>query len=211
MGDAGDGLVYASLGFRSDSPSTNRLKDFQGGSFAGTGNFSAAVPARAGLALRLRMPFYVIPGDLLLMSPLLLINKTAYTNMAVTAGNGGLIPWQQGWATGIGRFQFVLGRELGITFYGLDGHDQLIAPAVDASGPRVVNFKSISYDLPIAEYRPYRAFSTNQSSSVIVQLFANADVPRSTSIAYPLGAPVPDLRTIWSLGLRLVFDWRYYY
>ena len=39
--------------------------------------------------------------------------------MAVTAANGGLIPWQLGRATRFGRFQFVLGREIGATFYGL--------------------------------------------------------------------------------------------
>jgi hypothetical protein len=212
MGDAGDGLVFASIGLRTDGPSTNRFKDTFAGSFAGTGNFSAAIPARQAATLRFRMPFYLIPGDLLLMSPMFFFNKTAYTNMAVTAGNGGLIPWQQGWATGIGRFQFVLGRELGITYYGiLSGHDQLVAPAADGRGPRVVNFKSVSYDLPIAEYRPYRAFSTNQSSSVMVQLFANADVPHHVATVTPAGAPNPELRTIWSLGLRLVFDWRYYY
>jgi len=206
MGEAGDGLVYGSIGFRSDSPSTNRFND----TFAGSGNFSAAIPARAGLSLRFRMPFYVIPGDLLLMSPLYFIDRKTYTNMAVTAANGGLIPWQSGWATAIGRFQLVLGRELGITFYGLHGADQLIAPAGDASGARIADFKSIAYDLPILEYRPYRAFSTNQSSSVIIQLFMSADVPRSASTVFPVGAPTPDLRTVWAVGLRLVFDWRYY-
>ncbi len=158
----------------SDSPSTNRFDN----TFAGSGNFSAAIPARAGLALRFRMPFYVLPGDLLLASPLYLIDRKKYLNMAVTAANGGLIPWQSGWSTAIGRFQFVLGRELGITFYGLQGSDQLIAPAVDGSGPRIVDFKSVSYDLPILEYRPYRSFSTNQSSSLVIQLFTAADVPR---------------------------------
>ena len=158
------------------------------------------------------MPFYLIPGDLLLMSPLYLVDPKAYSKLAVTAGNGGLIPWQLGWATAIGRFQFVLGRELGVTFYGLDERDQLHrAAARDPTGPaRIVNFKSIAYDLPILEYRPYRAFSTNQSSSVVFQLFAAADVPRGASTVFPAGAPTPDLRTVWSVGLRLVFDWRYY-
>jgi hypothetical protein len=93
-------------------------------------------------------------------------------------------------------------RELGITFYGLHGHDQLIAPAVDASGPRIVDFKSIAYDLPILEYRPYRAFSTNQSSSVVVQLFTG----RRAAVGLhglPAGAPTPDLRTVWSVGCAL--------
>ena len=158
------------------------------------------------------MPFYLVPGDLLLLSPLYLVDPKAYSKIAVTAGNGGLIPWQLGWATAIGRFQFVLGRELGVTFYGLDDRDQLIVPRADATGPaRIVNFKSIAYDLPILEYRPYRAFSANQSSSVVFQLFAGADVPRSASTTFPAGAPTPNMRTVWSVGVRLVFDWRHYY
>jgi hypothetical protein len=27
---------------------------------------------------------------------------------------------------------------------------------------------------------------------------------------FPQGGQTPDLHTVWSLGLRLVFDWRYY-
>jgi hypothetical protein len=38
--------------------------------------------------------------------------------MAVVAANGGLIPWQAGIATPVGRFQFILGREVVATFYG---------------------------------------------------------------------------------------------
>ena len=131
--------------------------------------------------------------------------------MAVTAGNGGLIPWQSGWSTAIGRFQFVLGRELGLVFYGNSGRDQLLVPG-NAPGEtfRIVNFKSTTYDLPIFEYRPYRAFSTNQSSSVVFQLFAAADVPHGGMTVFPQGGPTPDLHTVWSLGLRLLFDWRYY-
>jgi hypothetical protein len=33
-------------------------------------------------------------------------------------------------------------------------------------------------------------------------------VPRSASTSFPVGAPTPDLRTVWSIGVRLVFDWR---
>ena len=210
MGEAGDGLVYASVGFRTDGPSSNRVNDVS--QYAISGNLTSAIPARSGIALRFRMPFYLIPGDLALLSPLYFVNPQAYTNMAVIAANGGLLGWEQGWATGIGRFQFVLGRELGVTFYGTRGNDQLIAPAAAPGEPfRIVNFKSTSYDLPIFEYRPYRAFSTNQSSSVVFQLFTNVDVPRRGDVPYPPGAPPPDLQTIWSIGLRLVFDWRYYY
>jgi hypothetical protein len=210
MSEAGDGLVYGSIGLRSDAPSSNRFNDNFPGSLAG--NLSAAIPARTGISFRVRAPYYLIPGDLLLLSPLYLVNPQAYTKMAVTAGNGGLLRWQYGWATPIGRFQFVLGRELGVTLYGRYGHDQLVVPRADPAGQaRVVDFKSIAYDIPVFEYRPYRAFSTNQSSSVVFQLFVAADVPRGGTTVFPVGAPTPDLRTVWSVGVRLVFDWRYYY
>jgi len=210
MGESGDGLVYASIGLRTDSPSSNRFTDASRG--ITDGSLGAAIPARSGLALRFRMPYYLLPGDLLLTSPLYLINEKAYQNIAVTAANGGLLRWQSGWATRIGRFQFVLGRELGVTFYGEINHDELIAPSVETGGQgRIIRFKSTSYELPILEYRPYRAFSTNQSSSVTVQLFAGADVPRGATSRLPVDAAVPSMQTVWFLGMRLVFDWRYYF
>jgi len=210
LGDASDGLVFASLGFHGDTASTNRLSDSEFGSLGG--NLSAAIPARTGLATRLRAPFYVLPGDLLLLSPMYFFNPETYTNMAVTAVNGGLIPWQQGIATPFGRFQFVLGRELGITFYGLRGKDQLVAPATEPGGTgRIVNFKSTSFELPIAEFRLYRAFTSTQSSSLMVQFFGGVDIPYGEKIELPVGAPPADLQKIWFFGARLTFDWRYYF
>jgi hypothetical protein len=158
------------------------------------------------------MPFYLVPGDLLLLSPMYLFSPDTYTGMAVTAANGGLIPWQSGWATRYGRFQFVLGRELGATFFGYGFDNTTIVPgATPGSEPRVVDFKSVYFDLPIVEYRPYRAFDTQQSSAVLIQLFAGADVPNSTTVAWPPGAPGVKLETIYSIGLRLIFDWRRYF
>jgi hypothetical protein len=210
MNDGGDGLVYLALGLRTDTPSTNEISDTTHGPLSG-GNLTAAIPARTGISTRLRLPFWLVPGDLILLSPMALFDREAYTQLAVTAANGGLIPWQAGWATPIGRFQFVLGRELGVTFYGWSGRNQLIAPATAPGGAaRVASFDSISYDIPIAEYRPYRAFAQNQSSSVIFQLFAGFDVPRHAATIFPEGLPPPDLHTVKSIGLRMVFDWRYY-
>ena len=207
LGDSGDGLVFFSIGVRGDSSSTNSISN----ATAAGGNLTAAIPSRTGVATRLRMPFYLIPGDLIFLSPIYLFSPETYAGMAVTAGNGGLIPWQSGWATSIGRFQFVLGRELGVTFYGLSGDDRVIAPGATPGGPvRVVEYKSIFYDLPILEYRPYRSFASNQSSSLVFQLFAGADVPNSANVVSPAGAPNVDLSTVYSVGLRMVFDWRYY-
>jgi hypothetical protein len=210
LGDAGDGLVFGQIGLRTDTPSSNKA---EGTVLEGvSGSLGTAIPARTGLSARLRMPFYLVPGDLLLLSPLYLLNRPAYELMAVTAANGGLIPWQQGWATRFGRFQFVLGRELGITLYGLIGDTQLAAPSDPPGGlGRVVNYKSVFLDLPILEYRPYRSFSSNQSSTVQFQLFAGADYPYDESIDSPAGASPVDLRPVYFLGLRMVFDWRYYF
>jgi hypothetical protein len=209
MGDAGDGLVFLSVGVRGDTASSNSVSDSAQAKAAGS--LASAIPSRTGITTRLRMPFYLIPGDLLLLAPMYFIAPERYQNMAVTAGNGGLIPWQSGWATGIGRFQFVLGRELGVTWYGLSGEDRVIAPSTTPGGPlRVVQYKSVAFDLPILEYRTYRSFASNQSSSLKFQLFTNIDVPNSATIVSPAGGPNVDLRTVYSIGLRMVFDWRYY-
>lgn len=131
--------------------------------------------------------------------------------MAVVAGNGGLIPWQSGLATKIGSFQFVLGRELGLTFYGLQGSDRVIAPNASPGGAaRLIEYKSMLLDLPILEYRPYRSFASNQSTTLLFQLFAAWDIPYSASVVTPSGAPMPNLNTVRSVGLRMSFDWRYY-
>jgi hypothetical protein len=150
----------------------------------------------------------VIPGDLLLAAPLYWLAPETYSNMAVTASNGGLIPWQLGMSTRIGRFQFVLGRELGVTFYGLVGTDSMVVPGRPSS---IVDYKSVLYDLPILEYRPFRSFAMNQSSSLLFQLFAGIDVPYGYSVAAPSGARTPPLDPVYTLGLRMVFDWRHYY
>jgi hypothetical protein len=126
LGDAGDGLAYMQLGLTAEGASSNKFSDTAPGTIGGT--FTAAIPSRSGLSTRIRLPYYLIPGDLLWLSPMYLIAPENYTQLAVTASNGGLLGWQQGWATRFGRFQFVLGRELGVTFYGLWGSPQLLAP-----------------------------------------------------------------------------------
>lgn len=210
LGDEGDGLVYLSAGYSGDTPSSSKFTDTPAAQ--GAGSFTTAIPGRTGFSARLRMPFYLIPGDLLLLSPLYFVKPHTYERMAVTAANGGLIPWQLGHATRIGRFQFVLGREIGVTFYGLASVDSLLAPgALPGEVPRVINFKSTWFDIPILEYRPYRAFDTTQTSQLTLQLFGGVDIPSNEGVAYPPGAPGVDLDPVYSIGVRLVFEWRRYY
>ena len=211
IGEEGDGLVYFSVGYSGDTPSTNKYTEAAPAQEGGT--LTAAIPARTGFTARVRMPFYLIPGDLLLLSPLYLASPKTYQGMAVTAVNGGLIPWQLGWATRFGRFQLVLGREIGVTFYGLGSDDEtLLAPGVPpGSGPRVVEFESTYLEFPILEYRPYRSFDTTQSSALVLQLFGGVDIPNDGRVVYPPGAPGADLDRVYSIGVRLTFDWRRYF
>jgi len=210
LGESGDGLVFGSIGLRGDTRSTSTQAVSSPALQAANG--VAVIPSRFGIATRLRMPFYLIPGDLLWLSPMYFFARETYTNIAVTASNGGLVPWQTGWATPFGRFQFVLGRELGATFYGY-GLDSriLMSPATPGTDARIVEVKSINFDVPILEYRPFRAFDTKQSSAVLAQLFVGADVPQRATVTWPPGAAGVKLDTIYSIGVRLIFDWRHYF
>ena len=106
----------------------------------------------------------------------------------------------------------MLGRELGIVAYGLFNTDQLVIPSDRPDGlGRIVNYKSIYFELPIVEYRPYRAFSSHQSSEVVFQLFAGIDIPYDSSVERPIGGTPADLQNVYSIGLRMLFDWRYYW
>jgi hypothetical protein len=88
---------------------------------------------------------------------------------------------------------------------------EMAVTAANGGLRRLVDYQSVYLDLPILHYLPYRAFSSNQTSSVIFQLFARADLPYDESVPSPEDAPKLNLDPIYSLGLRMVFDWRYYY
>jgi hypothetical protein len=197
MHESSDGLVFVDLGFREDSSE-------QGG---------ASIPGRGAFTVRWRVPFWLIPGDLILAAPVLAFTAPRkLKKMAMESANGGLIPWQAGIATRIGRFQFILGRELALSFYGYASDENVVIPTtgVAPSGQTVVRLRSIALDVPILEWRLFRTFSLNQSSGLGIQFYAGFDRPTSSSVVEPPGAPKPNLHTIVTGGVRVVFDWRHY-
>ena len=211
MNESGDGLVALDLGYRLDAASSISIADEAG--IQEFGQIFAAIPSRAGLSVRLRVPFYLIPLDLLVAAPFLLPTAPdTYTQMAVVAGNGGLIPWQAGIATSFGRFQFVLGREIGICEYGYLTQERMIIPYGPPGQEDAIlaDLRSIQLEFPILEYMPFRRFSTDQSSSLVIQLFGAVDIPTGITRVYPPGALNPDLRSPWLLGIRAAFRWRQY-
>ena len=75
----------------------------------------------------------------------------------------------------------------------------------------LVNYKSTQLDFPIVEYRPFRTFSLDQSSSLVLQLNFGVDIPHSATAVPPEGSETPELGPVWYVGLRTAFDWRYYW
>jgi hypothetical protein len=197
LDESGDGLVFAEAGYRQD----------------GAARGEATIPGRGAITLRVRAPFWLIPGDLFVAGPVLaLVSRHTFDRMAVQAGNGGLIPWQSGIATPIGRFQFVLGREVGFSWYKLTTNNGMVlpTPGVPPLNQTLVAVRSLRVEFPVVEYRPFRSFSLNQSSSILFQFFAGFDKPTGSSVLSPGGAPMPELHTIAVGGVRVAFDWRYY-
>lgn len=213
LNESGDGLVFLDLGWRLDGASSVKLDRDPG--YKLFGSILAATPSRDAFYTRLRLPFYVIPGDLIILGPLLLlVAPKAMNNVIATAGAGGLIPWQTGMITPIGRFQFILGREVGVCFYGsVDGADSYLIPYdIDGSTElALVSMRTTHFEFPILEYRPVRTFSRRQSASLVLQISAGMDIPGKVNMIEPTDIGTIPVKTTWFVGFRLAFDWRYYY
>jgi hypothetical protein len=197
LNPSSDGLTFIDAGVRQDS----------------TAHGGSSVPGRGAIALRARAPFWLIPGDVILAAPILALAKPkALQKMAVQAANGGLLPWQAVISTPVGRFQFVLGREAGVSLYGYTSDQTFLIPTPGTPPTNItqIHLRSVRLDFPILEYRPFRTFSQNQSSSLAFQFFAGFDQPNSASVVEPIGAPKPPVHTIVTGGMRVVFDWRHY-
>lgn len=190
LNELSDGLVFAEFGIRQQTSSV------------------ATAPGGGAINIRFRAPFWLIPGDLIVLAPVLgLTSKPMLESV-----NGGLIPWQAGIATRLGRFQVVLGREVGISFYhnGSDNPLVIPTPSLPASSATRITLNSMQFEFPILEWRLFRRFSSNQSSGLMIQPYVGFDKPTGSSVVSPPGAPSPQLHTITTGGVRVVFDWRHY-
>jgi hypothetical protein len=214
LNESSDGLVFFDIGWRQDGSSSTTIIDVPEAKQYGA--LLSAIPARSAYSVRLRLPFYLMPGDLLIAAPILLfISPKSLTTMAVIASNGGLIPWHSAIATPIGRFQIVLGREMGVYFFGrTKSKDAMFNTTMDENGDEniyVLTYSSTQFEFPILEYRPFRTFSSEQSSGLLVQFYGGLDVPQNVESIDPKDVKPPELKTVWYFGARLVFNWRHYF
>lgn len=210
LGDMGDGQIFVQVGL---TYAAKQRKNCTGdcGTLDSFRALFPQMPARSGISTRLRLPFWLIPGDLIFTAPvLLLVSPKSYEKMAIGAANGGLIPWQTGIDTALGRLQFCLGREVGATFYGYSGgEDQfLVLSETDKLVP--IALRSIDVELPIVELRPLRDFATTQRATLVFQIGAGADFPTKITVLPPSTAPEPDLKPSYYGYIKLAFDWRRY-
>ncbi len=198
LNESSDGLVFAEVGLREDRHA------------GGVGT----VPGRSAWTVRLRMPFWIVPGDLLVAVPALAFtSRRALTKVAVESANGGLIPIQAALATRFGRIQFMLGREVAASFYHSNSSHPLTipTPGVPPANATLVTLDSVQFEFPFLDYRVFRSFSLNQSSAFTIQPYVGFDMPTDSAVVSPDGAPRPSLHTVNTIGLRVVFDWRHYF
>ena len=213
LGDAGDGLIFIQAGITAQTRSTGGC-EIECPDDPLVEQFVPAVPARSGLNFRLRMPFWLIPGDLILATPVLAFtNPTALKKMAIRAADGGLIPWQTRLSTRFGAFQFMAGREVGVTLFGFGEKDAFLAVFDTPEGRAVepIAVKSIQWDFPLVEYRPFREYGSRYTFGTFLQLGIGFDRPISAVVVGQPDAPPPALSTRYFGFLRIFFDGRRYF
>jgi hypothetical protein len=165
------------------------------------------VPSRTAWKFALRMPYYVLPFDLVLVAPtLMLVAPQALPSVVFASASGGLLTLQRRLETGIGTFQFMAGREVGLTLWGYTGQ---AGQFIETPALQLVNYKSLELDFPVVEYMPPRVFATTLSLAVEFQLGFSVEFPQQ-AVYKTSGAPF-ELGPSWLVYLRFRLDARKYF
>lgn len=170
------------------------------------------VGSRSALKLSMRMPFYVLPFDLIVLGPVLMFTSPqTLTEVVFAAAGGGIVPIERKWETAIGSFQLMAGREVGFTLWGFTGHTNqfIYTPTTNAADAKVINYNSLELDFPVLEFVPPRVFATTLALAAEFQLGFNVEIPmdvtyRTTGEPFSLGPS-------WNVYLRFRLDARKYF
>jgi hypothetical protein len=179
-------------------------------------NFFPVIPARTGFRVGMRLPFYVVPGDMLILGPVLaLASPSALSAVGIAAASGGLIPYERGFNVGAGSLQVVVGRVVDATFYGYLSDVIIFAsivPKPPATGDvGVAQLKSVQLNFPVLEWTPFRTFATQLVFSAPFQIGFGVELPISSPVVVPAGYPPASLEPSWSVFLRGSFEARYFF
>lgn len=173
------------------------------------------VPSRGGISFGLRMPFWLIPGDLLVLAPVLgLVAPSELTRVAIRAASGGLIPWQRTFASPIGHVEFVAGRVVYLTLWN-SARAFSYYDLPDKERPQVgqTDFRSLTLQFPIVELTPFRTFAQTLSASAQIQLSYALEIPygiKNVRSELFEQHPTPDWPAVHTFMLRLSVNGRGY-
>jgi hypothetical protein len=171
------------------------------------------VPSRTGLRVGVRMPFYVVPGDLLVLGPVLLaVSPSTLAKVGIAATRGGLVPYERSFRTPAGFVQVVAGREVDLTFFGFLA-DALEFRELRGAGSTVgvVRTRSVRARFPVVEWTPVRSFATNTTFAAPVQLGVGFEAATSAQVVFPEGQGAPLGAIAWDAFLRVQLDTALYF
>lgn len=215
-GSVGTGLIFVDAGITMQSAQTNPCDAGPVCSVLGTSSYFPRVPARTGLRLDLRLPFWLIPGDMLLLGPILaLVSPSALSSVGVAAASGGLIPYEQGFPVGVGTLQVVIGREVDTVLYGYLSDVVILTPVGPPPEPQSIygaaKLRSIALNFPILEWTPFRTFATQLVFATVLQFGFGVEIPFTSPVVFPEGFGNAAIGPSYNFFLRAQFDGRYFF
>lgn len=183
VGSVNTGTMFVELGVVTQTAQTEPCPNIDQCFLTYGTSLLPRVPARGGLMMALRLPFWLIPGDLVVLAPVLAAtSRPTLTKVAMRAASGGVIPWQRTFSTGIGSFEAVVGRSVEMSMFGVLGGATLgWAPWENSPAGSLaifpVSFRSVTLAFPALEYTPFRSVSQNLSSALRLRLGYAVDIP----------------------------------
>ncbi|HET8725319.1 MAG TPA: hypothetical protein VFM53_14070 [Anaeromyxobacteraceae bacterium] len=215
-GSVGTGLIFLDAGITMQSAQTDACNDGPICSVLGSSALFPRVPARTGLRLGIRMPFYVIPFDMLVLGPILAIaSPEALSSVGVAAASGGLIPYQRSFGIGVGTLEFILGREVDLVWYGLISEVIVLVPIgpppMPDSNLGATKLRSLVLNFPFLEWTPFRTFATQLVFATVIQLGFGVEIPLGSPVLLPEGYGNASLSPSYNFFLRAQFDGRYFF
>jgi len=216
-GTPGTAIAFVEAGLEMTAAQVSKC-DQPDCSVIGSSSLFPSVPSRVGLRLGLRAPFWILPGDMLILGPVLaLVSPRRLTNVAVAAASGGLIPYERTVDTRVGTFQLVVGREVQATLFGYLGDTlrplYIAAIGTNADGTTqfgVVLEKSVAIDFPVIEWTPFRETATQLAFASNLQLGFGIELPLQTQVLFPANAPAVSPPIVWTAFLRIPIEIRYF-
>jgi hypothetical protein len=189
LSNRSDGTMFVEFGFVGESDRyTNPRLDNRGGERFG-----------------LRTPFWILPGDMLLLVPILYFtgNTQALQNVAISASNGGILGLERRVGVPFGTLQLMVGRQIAISLFGYLWND---APLItNAVGTTIGSYRSMEFDFPVIEYRIGHTFATKLAFNTTLQFGYALDVPNSVQFNSDVTNP-PSMHNSSIVYLRLSLE-----